>query len=305
VNTGDIKQPFFETVRREMRLRNYSHKTIKSYMSALRGFVAHVAPRHPRTISNEELKLYFIHLLEKKQLAASTVNQIFNALRFLYVDLYRMPFVIGHLPRPQKERKLPDVLTEKEVSRIFSEVKNLKHRTMLMFAYASGLRVSELISIRVEDIDTGRKLVHIRGGKGKKDRYTILSESLVGVLHVYWKIYGLGATGWLFPGASDGQHLSVRSIQAVFERAVKSAGITKPVSMHTLRHSFATHLLEHGTDLRYIQALLGHQSSRTTEIYTHVSTKSIGKIKSPLDYLSTDKLLDEHDTESNSLNLKK
>ena len=131
------------------------------------------------------------------------------------------------------------------------------------------------------------------------------SEALVGMLHIYWKVYGLGTSGWLFPGASDGYHLSARSIQAVFERAVKGAGITKPVSMHTLRHSFATHLLEHGTDLRYIQALLGHQSSKTTEVYTHVSTKSIGKIKSPLDYLVSGKLLDSSDVEEHSLNYKK
>lgn len=176
---------------------------------------------------------------------------------------------------------------------------------MLMFAYASGLRVGEVVSIRIEDIDTERKLVHIRGAKGKKDRYTILSDALVGILHVYWNMYGLGTSGWLFPGAATGHHLSTRSIQAVFERTVRDARITKPISMHTLRHSFATHLLEHGTDLRYIQALLGHESSKTTEIYTHVSTKSIGKIKSPLDYIQTDRLLDSPDFQERSIIHKK
>ncbi len=285
-----------------MRLRNYSHKTIKSYLSCLRAFVYYFAPKHPRVVTNEEIKLYLLYLLEQKQFAASTVNQVFNALRFLYVDLYRMPFVIGSLPRPQKDRKLPDVLTEGEVSRIFRSVKNLKHRTMLMLAYASGLRVSELVKVRIEDIDGTRRLIHIRGAKGKKDRYTILSESLITTLHLYWKEYSLGIKGYLFPGITPGDHLSVRSIQAVFGRAVKDAGVTKPVSMHTLRHSFATHLLEHGTDLRYIQELLGHQSSKTTEIYTHVSTKSIGKIKSPFDYLSLDRLLNPPDSDSNSQN---
>jgi site-specific recombinase XerD len=296
---------FFETVRREMRLRNYSHKTIKSYLSCLRAFVYYFAPRHPRVITNDDIKRYLLVLLEEKHLAASTVNQVFNALRFLYVELYRLPFVIGHLPRPKKDRKLPDVLSEEEISRIFHAVKNLKHRTMLMFAYASGLRVGEVINLCIQDIDGKRKLVHVRSAKGKKDRFTILSDALLGMLHMYWKIYGLGAEGWLFPGINKGYHISARSIQAVFERAVKQANINKAVSMHTLRHSFATHLLEHGTDLRYIQALLGHESSKTTEIYTHVSNKSIGKIKSPLDYLAGEKLLNSGEFDIDFLKDKK
>lgn len=188
-------------------------------------------------------------MLEQEGQAASSVNQVFNALRFLYVELYKRPFAIGTLPRPRKEHKLPDVLNEAEVMRLFSSVDNMKHRTMLMLAYASGLRVSELVKIRIEDIDGQRGLIHIRGAKGKKDRYTVLPESLRGQLIHYWKSYNLGASGWLFPGQEQSHHLSTRSIQAVFERAIVAAGIGKPASMHTLRHSFATHLLEHGTDL--------------------------------------------------------
>jgi site-specific recombinase XerD len=224
--------------------------------------------------------------LVERRLVASTVNQVFNALRLLYVDLYKKPFVIAELPRPQKGKKLPDVLSEDEVRRLFGVVKNLKHLTMLMLTYASGLRVGELVRLRIEDIDGKRGLMHIRDAKRMRDRFTVYPESFRAQLLDYWKTYGLGRSGWLFPGETPNHHLSERSIQAVFARAALAAGIRKPVSMHSLRHSFATHLLEHGTDLRYIQELLGHQSVRTTEIYTHVTNRVIGQIRSPLDFLS-------------------
>lgn len=272
---------FYEKVRGELRLRNYSYKTIKSYLSCLRAFIDYVKPKHPRQVTQEEIRGYFLFLIEKRKLTAGTVNQAFSALRFLYTELYNMPFIIGKLPRPMKEHKLPDILNEEEVMKIFNAVSNLKHQTMLMLAYASGLRVSELVSLRIEDIDGKRSLIHIRDAKGKKDRFTVFPQSLRARLLTYWKTYKLGRSGWLFPGDRIEKHLSVRSIQAVLMRAIRASGITKPVSMHTLRHSFATHLLEHGTDLRYIQALLGHQSVRTTEVYTHVSTKSIGQVRSP------------------------
>ena len=275
----------FDVLTQEMRLRNYSPKTIKAYKSCIRSYAQHIAPKHPREADNTEIKNYLLYLLTEKKSPASTVNQVFNALRLLYVDLYHKPFVIGTLPRPRQEQKLPDVLNEEEVLRIFRAVENLKHRTMLMLTYASVLRVSEIVKLRIEDLDGERGLIHIRDAKGKKDRYTILPESMKGLLNQYWNTYKLSSSGWLFPGANPGQHLSARSIQAVLEHAVQMADINKPISMHTLRHSFATHLLEQGTDLRYIQELLGHQSSKTTEIYTHVSKKSLGKIKSPLDRL--------------------
>jgi site-specific recombinase XerD len=155
-----------------------------------------------------------------------------------------------------------------------------------MLAYASGLRVSELVKLRIEDLDGNRGLIHIHDAKGKKDRYTIFPISLREQLITYWKDYKLGTYGWLFPSENLNKHLAVRSIQSVLNRAVKKCSITKNVTMHTLRHSFATHLLEHGTDLKFIQELLGHKNVKTTEIYTHVSTKSIGRIKSPLDFIN-------------------
>lgn len=282
---SEQRRGFYGTVRKELLLRNYSHKTIKAYLSCLRSFVRYFYPRHPRNLTGEDLRNYFLHLIAGEKFSAGTVNQIFNAVRLLYVDLYKLPFVIGSLPRPQKEKKLPDVLNEAEVRRLFASVGNLKHRTMLMLAYASGLRVSELVRLRVEDIDGDRGLIHLRDAKGKRDRYTIFPESLRAQLTGYWMKYNLRRSGWLFPGQTPDQHLSIRSVQAVMDRAVRDAGIEKPVSMHTLRHSFATHLLEHGTDLRYIQELLGHRSVKTTEIYTHISNRVIGKIRSPLDFL--------------------
>jgi len=277
------RQTLFGVLSREMRLRNYSHTTIKAYKSCIRTFVSHFRPRHPRDLGNAEIREYLVHLLVEKNRPASTVNQVYNALRFLYCDLYHKDFVIESLPRPRKERRLPDVLNEQEVVRLIQAVTNVKHKTMLMLTYASGLRVSEVVRLKIEDLDIERRMIHIRGAKGKKDRFTLFPLSMVGVLHQYWGMYRLGTSGWLFPGAVPSRPLAIRSIQAVFERAVEKAGIEKPISMHTLRHSFATHLLEQGTDLRYIQELLGHQSSRTTEIYTHISTKSIRKIMSPLD----------------------
>ena len=275
----------FEVLREELRLRNYSPKTIKAYLSCIRMFARHIAPRLPRDAHDDDIRKYLLHLLEERGSPAGTVNQVYNALRFLYVELYHRPFSFQGLPRPKKEKKLPDILGEEEIIRLVAAVRNLKHRTMIFLTYASGLRVSEIVALRLEDLDVERGLIHIRSAKGRKDRYTLLPESMLGMLHSYVKTYGLGTEGWLFPGAAPGGHLSVRSIQAVMERAVVKAGITKPVSMHTLRHSFATHLLERGTDLRFIQALLGHESSKTTEIYTHVSNRSLGRIKSPADHL--------------------
>jgi integrase/recombinase XerD len=210
----EAKVGFYDEVRSELRLRNYSNKTIKSYTSCLRSFVKYFSPKHPRDITEENVRGYLLHLITKEKLAASSVNQVFNALRFLYVELYDKPFVIGKLPRPQKEKKLPDVLNEDEVLRIFKAVGNLKHRTMFMLAYASGLRVSELVRLRIEDIDGNRGLIHIRNAKGIKDRFTVFTED------------------------TNDKHLSARSIQAVLARAVQASRITKRVSMHTLGHSF-------------------------------------------------------------------
>ncbi|MEW6620224.1 MAG: tyrosine-type recombinase/integrase [bacterium] len=164
---------------------------------------------------------------------------------------------------------------------------NLKHKVMLMLVYSAGLRVGEVVRLKTEDVDSKRMLIHIKGSKGRKDRYVMLSEVALEILRGYWRKYK--PEKWLFEGARVGRHLSTRTVEKILEDACKKAGTKKDVSVHTLRHNFATHLLEGGTDLRYIQELLGHKDSKTTEIYTHVSTKNIGKIKSPLDTLNLKK----------------
>ena len=187
--------------------------------------------------------------------------------------------------RPPKNRKLPVVLSKKEVFKILNCLKNLKHRTLLFLTYSAGLRVSEVVRLKVGDIDSERMLIHIRQGKGSKDRYSILSQVALDELREYGKRYKL--TNWIFPGAKKDKHITKRTAQRVFKKACKKADIKKDVSIHSLRHSFATHLLEKGTDLRYIQELLGHKNCKTTEIYTHVSKKDFKKIISPLDNFKT------------------
>jgi site-specific recombinase XerD len=191
---------------------------------------------------------------------------------------------VYEIKRPKKDKKLPVVLSQKEVFRILSLVTNIKHRTILMLIYSGGLRIGEAVKLRVEDIDPERKLIYIKSAKGRKDRYTILSDVALKTAQKYFDLYK--PQRWLFPGSRPDKHITTRTVQAIFEDACKNAGITKDVSPHSLRHSFATHLLESGIDLRYIQELLGHKSSKTTERYTHVSNKDLSKIKSPLDALS-------------------
>lgn len=277
----ETKVGFYDKVRSELRLRNYSNKTIKSYTSCLRSFTRYFQPRHPRQIEETDIRNYLLYLLEEKRFSAATVNQVFNALRFLYVELYKMPFIIGSLPRPKKEKQLPVVLSQEEVVRLLDSVDNLKHKTILMLIYSAGLRVGEAVRLKIEDIDSERKLIYLKSAKGKKDRYTLLSDVALKNLREYFKAYR--PKEYLFEGAPGRKHIAERSVQEVFKRATGMAGIRKHVTVHSLRHSFATHLLEAGTDLRYIQEVLGHASSKTTEIYTHVSKQKLGKIINPLD----------------------
>jgi site-specific recombinase XerD len=236
-----------------------------------------------RDLSNEDIRRYILHQIEKENLSAGTINQSINALRFLYVEIVKRPMVLGDIHRPQKGKRLPVVLSLDEVKNIFDSLGNIKHRVMLMLTYSAGLRVSEVVHLRPEDIDSKRKLIHVHEGKGKKDRYTILSDSVLEGLRVYWKVHK--PKKWLFEGQTEGEPYSIRSAQRVFECAAEKAGIGKDVSIHSLRHSFATHLLEQGTDIRFIQELLGHSSVKTTEIYTHVSRRHIASIRSPIDQI--------------------
>lgn len=285
LDSRDKPVGLFEMLRRELKLRNYSYKTISAYSSSLRGLVRYFAPRHPRDLTSEDIRDYLIHLIDEKSINASTINQILNALRFVYVELYKQPFVLGEIRRPKMHKHLPVILSQEEVGRIFAVITNRKHLCLLMVTYSGGLRVSEVVRLRPEDIDEGRMMIHVRKAKGQKDRYTLLGRATLFELKKY--LSETGRTDWLFPGNREAGYLSKESAQKIFKAAVRKAGIAKSVSIHTLRHSFATHLLESGVDLRYIQELLGHSSSRTTEIYTHVSNKVMGKIVNPIDRLPT------------------
>ncbi|PIP11621.1 MAG: integrase [bacterium (Candidatus Stahlbacteria) CG08_land_8_20_14_0_20_40_26] len=269
----------FEDIRRELLSRKYSHKTVKSYIYFNRDFL-NFTDKKPSDINDNDIKDYLLYLAEEKHSATSTLNQAINALKFYYGTMLNRKFVY-EVKRPRKDKKLPVVLSKEEVAKILNSVDNVKHKAILMLVYSAGLRVGEVVKLKPVDIDSKRMLIHIRGSKGRKDRYTLLSEKALEILRQYWRKYK--PEKWLFGGAKEGRYLSIRSVDKIFRNASDKAGIKKEVSVHTLRHSFATHLLEGGTDLRYIQELLGHAHSKTTEIYTHVSTKSLGKITSPLD----------------------
>ena len=223
-----------------------------------------------------------ITLSEEKGAATSTLNQAINSLKFYYGTMLKKKFVY-EVKRPRKDKKLPIVLSQEEVAKILTLVDNVKHKAILMFVYSAGLRVSEVVRLKPEDIDSKRMLIHVRGAKGRKDRYTLLSESALKVLKEYLDRYKPAL--WLFPGPGKERHISIRTAQRIFEMACNRGGVKKKVTIHSLRRSFATHLLENGIDLRYIQELLGHVSSKTTEIYTHVSNKDLMRIKNPLDQI--------------------
>lgn len=222
---------------------------------------------------------YSLMLLDRNR-SSSYVNQAISAVKFYFQHILQQQDVSSYV-RPKKEKRLPEALSLNEVLTIFKAIANLKHQAILYVTYSSGLRVGEAVRLKLQDLDIERRTVRINQGKGKKDRFSLLSETAYEIVQRY--VTRHKPTGWLFPGQTPGRHLSERLVQKVFEQALKASGITKKVSVHSLRHSFATHLLEGGIDLRHIQELLGHSSIRTTEIYIHVSTKNISRIRSPLD----------------------
>lgn len=263
----------------ELKLRNYSFKTSKAYLHHIQRFL-----KSGITTANIDdicIRQYLLNLIEKENCSRTYLDQAVSALKFFCSRVLELPQIIISIPRPKKELKLPKVLSREEVLSLFECVENIKHKAVLMLIYSSGLRVSEVVNLKPDDIDIHRKMIHIRGAKGKKDRYTLLSETALKILNEYRRRYII--FDFLFPGQNEGEHLSIRSVEHIMEQAIKKTGIKKKVTVHSLRHSFATHLLEAGTDLRYIQELLGHKSSKTTEIYTHVSDRDIRRIRSPLD----------------------
>jgi site-specific recombinase XerD len=208
------------------------------------------------------------------------MNLAISALNFFYSKVVKTD-IIRDLRRPHQDKRLPSVLSEKEIRLILDHTQNPKHKLLLMLIYSSGLRVSEAVTLTRADIDLDRKTVFVRSAKGRKDRYTLLSTRIARAITEYYDNYGI--TGWLFPGVPAHHHITIRSAQKIFEQALRKSKIQKSVSIHSLRHAFATHLLENGTDIKYIQTLLGHASITTTERYTHVAKNTVLKIRSPLD----------------------
>lgn len=266
----------------KLDIRRYSSATRSAYLGMFRKFLIGVYPKPLYQLTKEDVMRYHVWLINEKGISRSYQNQSINAIKF-YLE-----HVLGHdrqffqLERPKKEEKLPQVLSMEEVKRILACTDNLKHKCILMTLYSGGLRMGELINLKVHDIDSDHLRIWIRSGKGAKDRMTVLSPALLELLRTYYRTYT--PKHYLFEGPKQTAYSST-SVRKVLARAVRKAGICKPVVPHTLRHSFATHLLEHGTNLRYIQTLLGHTSAKTTEIYTHVSSKKLEEVVSPLDYM--------------------
>jgi site-specific recombinase XerD len=269
-------------MKQKLEIARYSPRSIQTYINATKQFFLHFPNKHPNDIRTEDIEAYQHHLAAVRKVSNSYLNQVVNAVRYYYKDVLDDRSRVRFIERPRRERKLPSVLSEEEVTAILRSVDNLKHQCILMLIYSAGLRLGELVGLRRSDIIPERKQIVIRGAKGRKDRISVLSPKVLERLNIYLDEYR--PKEFLFEGQNGGCY-SDTSVQAIFKTAKAKSGISAPATVHTLRHSFATHLLEKGTDLRYIQTLLGHSSSKTTEIYTHVSTKALGKIRSPLDDL--------------------
>jgi integrase/recombinase XerD len=264
----------------ELKLRNLSPNTIKFYLTYNKKFLDYIK-KEPEQITQQDIKEY-LSFLFSKNLKASSINLILSSLKFFYAEILKKKIFTDIKP-PKIEKKLPTVLTKEEVKRLIEATKNKKHRLLIEFLYSSGLRASEAVSFKVPDLDLNEKMGIVKLGKGKKDRNIILSESFIKHLKEY--LENKQESEYLFPSKNKENHLTVRMAQRIVNDSAKRAEIKKRVFCHALRSSFATHLLESGTDIRYIQTLLGHSSIATTERYTKVSTEQLKKIKSPLDSL--------------------
>ena len=274
--SGAIPERFLQ----QMRLKRYSENTQKTYSSVLGKFLRYWGDTDPEKITEEQIHQYMVHMVDELQCSAAYQRQTINALKIYYQSVLGRKLGNFTLTSPRQAKVLPCVFSEEEVALLLSQVINLKHRAILYCIYSAGLRRSELLNLKTTDIDSQRNCIMIRAAKGNKDRVSLLSQKCLLLLRDYFSSYK--PKDYLFEGASGGRYSST-SLRKIFSRALIASSIKKPATLHTLRHSFATHLLERGTDLRYIQSLLGHSSSKTTEIYTHITTKGFGNISSPLD----------------------
>jgi integrase/recombinase XerD len=266
-----------------MNYRRYSGNTIKTYSDALEVFFRFFQNKKLESLTIEDIIHFNNDYILRKNLSSSYQNQVINAIKLFYRNRFNKTMEVDFIQRPRREKRLPNVLSKEEVKTILEAPTNLKHRAMLSLIYACGLRRSELLNLTLVDILSNRNLLFIRQSKGKKDRVVPISNKLIDILRDYYKAFK--PKTWLFEGQFPNTKYSEKSLENVLKQSLTKTKISKKVSLHWLRHSYATHLLENGTDLRYIQELLGHSSSRTTEIYTHVSTLNLQQIRSPFDDL--------------------
>ena len=278
--TSSEKENLIRALDDELKLRKYSYKTRKTYGNQFKRFLK--AQSKPiDEITEIEIRNYLLHLIDDKGISRNYLNQVISVVKFVFRHVIKNPRPVEKIPRPKEERFLPVVLSRSEVIRTFKILQNFKHRALLILAYSSGLRVGEVVRLKLQDIDSDRGMIHVRKAKGKKDRYVRLSSIAQKTLNVYRQDFE--PRNWLFEGQRAGRHLTERSVQKVLQNTIKKAHVSKHVTMHSLRHSFATHLLEDGTDLRYIQELLGHYRPETTMRYTHVAKTNARAVRSPLD----------------------
>jgi integrase/recombinase XerD len=265
----------------DLRLRNYAPRTIQSYVAGVARFAKYFG-RSPDQLGPDDVRAFQLELL-RRRVSWSLFNQTVCALRFFYRVTLGRPEALPDVPYGKRPRTLPSVLSPQEVVRLLDAARPGRDRLLLQVAYACGLRISELLRLRVTDIDSSRMVLVVRQGKGRKDRLVPLSQRLLGELRAYWRRYR--PDGWLFPGADPGRPLSTGSVQRLCQRLVARSGLTKPCTLHTLRHSYATHLLEAGVDVVTLQAILGHRDLHTTAHYLHVSTRRLHQTPSLLDLL--------------------
>jgi site-specific recombinase XerD len=266
----------------DMTIRKFAPRTQEGYIRAVKNFSAFLGAS-PEMASFEDLRRYQLHLVSSGT-GVPTINHSLTALRFLFLVTLRKPDVVIHLPFVREARRLPVVLSPEQVARLLEAAPGLKYKAALSVAYGAGLRASEVVSLKITDIDSARMVIRVEQGKGRKDRYVMLSEHLLALLRAWWKV--ARPQGWLFPGQNPVNPLTTRQLNRACHAAAQVAEIDKPVSLHTLRHSFATHLLEQKVDIRVIQVLLGHKKLDTTALYTRVAIKALGEVTSPLEHLA-------------------
>jgi integrase/recombinase XerD len=280
--------PLRQRMIEDMTLRNLAPRTVQVYVERVAKFAQHFG-KSPEKLGSADVRAYLVHLVHKRHVSWSYYNQALCALRFVYNITLGKDWILKSIVCPKQEKKLPVVLSPAEVGQFFQAITNLKHRAILMTAYAAGLRVSEVVALRVEDIDSQRMVIRVRQAKGRKDRYVMLSPRLLDLLREYWRARRrraeLRSSPWLFPGQNPDRPMTSKPVHDACKDVREASDLSKRVTVHTLRHSFATHLLESGTDIRTIQVLLGHRSIKTTALYTHVSTATLEATHSPLDRL--------------------